>query len=51
MLWDVPDGVDLVEGDMPGSNFTYVKVKDSSSFEELVVYLKEEGYDVTAERY
>ncbi len=47
---DVP-GVTPIEGDRPGSNLTFVKIKDSKALEDLQKALGEEGYEVTINRF
>ncbi len=50
LIRDVP-GVALVQGDRPGSNLTFVEVKDSKALKELQRALSEEGCEVTIKRF
>jgi len=50
MIEDVP-GVALVKGDRPGSNLTFVEIRDSTALKELKKVLDEEGYEIIIERF
>ncbi len=44
-------GVALVQGDRPGSNLTFVEIKDSEALSALQKALGEEGYEVSIKRF